>query len=423
MRESLLGVIGLWCVAACSAGGGGESLGTTSPDDGAGGLIGGGGGNGGTTVNPGGSTGATSSGAGSAIGSGVRPGDPGTGPDGSCNSVVSKAEKTLGGKADIIFVVDNSGSMSEEASAIQKNLNAFSQQIVASGIDVHVILIASAPSGASAGACIDPTGIACLFVPGLTVAETGICMDPPLGLQGACPKQDDTNQAGGYVHVRQPVDSHNALEMIEKSFSAYQGLLRADAAKTFVVVTDDDANKNPTADAFTSWVNGQPLFQGATWRFSGLYCATGAGNCANAGTVYAGLVKATSGITGDMAQFSNGQIDAQFKTVFDSLAKAIVKDAVPVPCQWKIPPPPEGATLDPNAVNLHYTSGAGVDTAILSVDDESKCSPDFPGWHYDNNTAPTTVIACPQVCTTIQADDSAEIQVLFGCARERGPVK
>jgi len=344
-----------------------------------------------------------------------------------CNAVVQQAEKQAG-RADIVFVLDNSGSMAQEVAAVQSNLNSFSQQIASSGIDVHVIVISAPPGGGMMGsACIDPTGITCIFVPTLTVGGlfngNGVCIDPPLGAQGACPQGDDSNTAAGFLHVKQPVDSHNALAMVQQTYSSWQQMLRPDAAKTFVVISDDESQVS--AGDFTNWVNQQALFMSGIWRFSGIFCTAASANCANVGTTYQTLVTQTQGVSGNLGDFSMGQteVNGQFKMVFDSLAKAVVKDARPVDCQWTIPPPPNGEHLDPNAVNVRYSMMGGMDNTIYGVDGADKCTDMYGGWYYDNPGAPAHVLACPQTCKVLQGDLSTKVEVLFGCARQMPPIR
>jgi hypothetical protein len=316
--------------------------------------------------------------------------------------------------------------MAQEVSAVQSNLNAFSSQIAASGIDVHVVVISAQPGGGpGGGGCVDPTGIACAFIPGLTVGSlingNGVCVDPPLGAQGACPQGDDSNPASGFLHVKQAVDSHNALAQVEQTYGMWQQMLRPDAAKTFVVITDDESQV--AAADFTTWVDGQALFMSGIWRFSGIFCTAGSTNCANVGTVYSSLVTQTGGVAGNLGELSDGQVDGQFKTVFDSLAKAVVMDARPVDCQWTIPPPPNGQTLDPQAVNVRYSTGGGQSTTIYGVDGADKCTDMYGGWYYDNVAAPAHVLACPGTCKALQGDLSTRVEVLFGCARQTAPIR
>jgi hypothetical protein len=115
-------------------------------------------------------------------------------------------------------------------------------------------------------------------------------------------------------------------------------------------------------------------------------------------------------------------VDAQFALVFDSLAQAIVRDAVPVDCEWEIPAPPMGETFDRNAVNVNFTPSGGKSQTIFAVDSEGECTQQFGGWYYDNASPPTRVIACPQSCAVMQSDDGARVEVLFGCARKRPPI-
>jgi hypothetical protein len=378
-------------------------------------------------------TGATGSGSPGAGGDAIIDlgGGPGPGPVGDgeeCAGVVNRAEKRAGGKADIIFALDNSGSMLGEALAVQSNLNTFSQLIVDSQIDAHVVMISSGPPTPPPG-CDPNDPFACLLagiigLVGTFVGPYGVCIEPPLGAPGACPDGDDSNPATGYLHVFEEVASRNALSKIQETYSRWQHMLRPDAAKTFVVITDDDNRAPPTIDEFTTWVDAQPVFASAIWRFSGVYCLTDGSNCARAGEDYNILVPQTGGVAGNMANFSDQTINQEFAAVFNSLADAIIADAVPVDCEWIIPPPPPGESLDPNKVNVLYTSGTGGTQTIFGVP-AAECPPasEFLGWYYDNPTHPQQVIACPETCAVLQGDDGAQIEVQFGCDREPPPIR
>src|SRR6186997_144581 len=73
-------------------------------------------------------------------GSGGRSGSGNLGDGAVCDGVTQEAINKIQ-PADIIFVVDNSGSMTAEAGFVQQNLNSFSRGITMTGIDVQVVLI------------------------------------------------------------------------------------------------------------------------------------------------------------------------------------------------------------------------------------------------------------------------------------------
>jgi hypothetical protein len=70
-------------------------------------------------------------------------------------------------------------------------------------------------------------------------------------------------------------------------------------------------------------------------------------------------------------------------------------------------------------VNVEFTPTSGVKETIFRVDSKDACQDPAGGWYYDNGDAPTTVLACPQSCTKIQADNNAKIAIAFGCASKR----
>ncbi len=84
-------------------------------------------------------------------------------------------------------------------------------------------------------------------------------------------------------------------------------------------------------------------------------------------------------------------------------------------CEFSLPPPPEGMALVPDQVNFTYKAGDADEPVVLPhADDLADCG-DQPGWYYDNNFDPTKIIVCPASCATIQNDALAEVGVAFGC--------
>lgn len=287
--------------------------------------------------------------------------------------------------ADIIFAVDSSGSMDEEIEFVQENLNRFSQQIVMSGVDARVIMLAEHGS---------------------------VCIGAPLG-SGSCP--DDSNPPR-YIRVDQEVDSNDALNVYVDSFPDYRAHLRPGTRKVFVVITDDDATDDPinSAAAFRNAVERLDAALFADWAYSGIFCFSDCDDAAAIGEVHAELVKATGGVSGDLCL-------QDFAPVFDQLARAIITGAE-LACEWAIPAPPAGETLDLSSVNVRYVDSAGVEAKLGKVNGAADCPRFQNGWYYDDPQNPTKILACPQTCTSMRESGVSKVDVLFGCKSEPPPL-
>lgn len=91
--------------------------------------------------------------------------------------------------------------------------------------------------------------------------------------------------------------------------------------------------------------------------------------------------------------------------------KAIQASAVGCTLQM---PKLDAGTIDPGQVKVEYsTQGTMPAQELTRVTGAAACV--SSGFYYDDNTNPTTVNLCPQICSTVQADPSAKINVLFGC--------
>jgi hypothetical protein len=373
--------------AACSASSGG--------DDPPGG--GGGGGGGGQAGSGGATTGGTSSGGGNS-GSGGFVIDSGSGGDGSggfagdaCATTSGKAAEPTVLPADIIWAVDQSGSMNQETAYVQSKINDFAKAIGATNIDYRVVMIAATSGG------------------------NAICVPAPLS-GGSC------GNGPRFRLVDQKVDSNDALNQIINQYPKYSDFLRPNATKHFVVVTDDNATDGPnkSAAAFTASLGGlQPAGMFSKWVFHSVYafgsvpvfgCIGAFGTGAAFGAVYDALVKQTGGAQGEICL-------GDWTAVFNAINKAVVVSSK-VACEYDVPAPDPGQTLDPNKVNVDYLpNGQQPSNPIFRVNDLAGCSSgaNQGGWYFDNNASPKKIHLCPQTCAAVQSDPNAVIDVRFGC--------
>ncbi len=293
---------------------------------------------------------------------------------------------------DIIWIVDQSGSMNYEINQIRTNINTnFASIIAASGLDYRVIMIATR-SGTNQ-----------------------VCVNPPLGgvTCGAANLplffQQDTS-----------IDSSNSLQRFQNTFASWSPHLRTDSMKVIIEVTDDQSSV--TSTVFDNWLltgGGMGYFGTATERRYMFHSIVGVLNqhpstdpietarcntAVNAGTRYQELSILTGGL-----RFPVCALD--YSPVFQQIASSIVSS---VACELGMPQTDAGI-VDPSRIELEYTPGMGGSPIVFpQVTDEPSCA-GADGFYYDNPGSPTKLHLCPTTCTTVQADPGASVQVLLGC--------
>jgi hypothetical protein len=86
-----------------------------------------------------------------------------------------------------------------------------------------------------------------------------------------------------------------------------------------------------------------------------------------------------------------------------------------LPCEFDIPPPPNGKELDPGRVNVDYTkSGEATPQTIPNVDNLADCGTE-PGWYYGPGDPPSQIVLCPASCEAAQSNAGAILEVSYGC--------
>jgi hypothetical protein len=407
-------------------------------------VVGGAGGQGATSgTNNGGNAG---NGGGGGEGNGFIPSsgaganDGGLDPDSAC-AAQSQAATLQKKPVDIIIIIDNSGSMSQEIVGVQANINQnFAQIIEQSGIDYRVILIATHGSAnGSQSICIEAP---------LSGIPAGGCASPPA---------QPVNNPGKFYHYSREIGSHNSLCLALDTFNTpdanmfaptgWQEWLRPDSFKTFIELTDDGVgscsssangvsiddndNINDGNAAANEWDAALLALSPANfgtaaernYRFYSIVamafnnpatkpyepadpiltatCPTAAGP----GTGYQALSIMTGGLRFPLCDTTS------YDVVFQAIAQGVIAGSK-VACDFAIPDPPMGQTVDLNTVEVQYTpGGVGMPGKLKKVADAAACAPD--SFYLD--TVNKRVYLCPDTCTVVQKDDAAKIDVLFAC--------
>jgi len=351
-------------------------------------------------------------------------------PDSACATATEEAKTTIL-PVDIIWMVDNSGSMAPAVAEVTKGLNDFAAAIGSKSLDYHVVMI-------SIRSKTSP-----ITVSGST--RYPVCIPPPLAGDTDCGNGPRFFQSNVDIKSVQPLEQFlgtlaqtSGYKLGElRGGEPWDAFLRPAASKTIVVVTDDNSRLSATDfETFVGGVNpGSPtltlppgildkswkgLFDG--YIFHGLYgwssttdpsvrCKYPDGTFpAASGDVYTTLVAKTGGVR---AKICDGA--TAWKPFFDAVATAVIKGSK-LSCELAIPVPSKG-TVDPSLVNVVITTATGK-KVIPKVADAGACGTGN-GWYFDNDTAPTKVILCPAACkdaeAAVGAGKAGKIEVLFGC--------
>ena len=295
-------------------------------------------------------------------------------PNAACEGGFLRQEVGVAtGQVDVVWGVDTSGSMLEESQAVRENINAFSEQIVAAKIDMHVVMLATYP------VC---------FANQPTVCTPGVCVGAPLG-SGQCP--GDSKPPNFFHHPEAEVSSNDGAVVFVNRFPDYRHMLRPNSIKYLVIVTDDDSTGRPTGPAgayadnpdrfIADYTALDPMMRSASgapaWKMSGMYAHTVCVNAAAVGRFWKSVIDKTGGVHGDICRCPAGEqatCAQAFKVLFESLAATIVTAAKPLECEYAIPPEPEGQTFDWTKVDLELRSNGTTET-IGWVSDASGAIP------------------------------------------------
>ena len=352
-------------------------------------------------------------------------------PDSACATQSSSATLTKK-PVDIIVLIDNSGSMTEEIVGVQKNINTnFATILEGSGLDYRVILVAR-HGKASVGQSI------CIEAP-LSGIPAGGCGAPPV---------KPVNNPSKFYHYSVEIGSLDSWCKIMSTFTApdehmlapngWSEWLRPEAYKVFIEITDDHASCGPYLDKNTvlGGTEAAAKFDVDLLALSPVHFADGAarnyrfysivamaynnpptdpyeptdpvlvGKCptaSNSGTGYQALSVLTDSLRFPLCDTTS------YDVVFQAIAQGVIKGAK-ISCDFPIPEAPGGEKIDLASVVVQYTAGGvGNATNFVQVADAAACKPN--GFYLSTDT----IHLCTDTCAVVQGDEKAAINILFAC--------
>jgi hypothetical protein len=93
-----------------------------------------------------------------------------------------------------------------------------------------------------------------------------------------------------------------------------------------------------------------------------------------------------------------------------------IRGGAPLQCEFRVPEPDAGQSLDLGMVNVRYVDPEDEEYDIYYADGVADCDPAVGGWYYDDPISPTRLVLCPATCERITAEVHGVLGVAYGCA-------
>jgi hypothetical protein len=184
---------------------------------------------------------------------------------------------------------------------------------------------------------------------------------------------------------------------------------------------------DPAAEATLTPIAADALALSVTTFTVGMAGVTEEGFALLDAIAVAGGTDCTPGAAGDEACDVSATGAAGFLDALNTIRNTIVvtetmtetvTETVALPCQWQVPLPPDGETLDPDMVNVVLSVDGAAAEPLGRVPSAADCSAVQAGWYYDNPELPTSILVCPQTCEVVTATANLTVEVQLGCETE-----
>jgi hypothetical protein len=273
-------------------------------------------------------------------------------------------------------------------------------------------------------------------------ASTSICIEAPLSGLAACPAEDPVFSER-FFHYNEKIESADVLDSILEDYSlaspdelapnGYGPWLRPGVKKALIIVTDDDETTDPAApltpDAFLMALTALSPENFGTPQdgTTAVHSIVGVGEKANPTDVYRPDEPVVSEIcTGNGAIVENAGPTYQalsvmtggfrfplcqpigYEAIFRAIADSLVVDRDA--CDFRVPEPPSGETLDLDAALVTFSPGNSEPPVTLEqVSSSGECVAN--AFYVENQR----VFLCPEACIALRSSADGSVDIEFPC--------
>jgi hypothetical protein len=108
---------------------------------------------------------------------------------------------------------------------------------------------------------------------------------------------------------------------------------------------------------------------------------------------------------------TNSNVNQQFLMAMNQIRHAALG------CSYSVPTSSNGQPVDYGQVNIVYQPGNGGPPVTLPyVMSKANCPATGNGWYYDNPTTPTQILLCDSSCSSIEVDETGQVDITLGCS-------
>lgn len=263
-------------------------------------------------------------------------------------------------QADVLFVVDNSGSMSEEQALLGQNIGSFVQFAQQQAIDYQIAVTTTDVDTIFGGEGGRMVGNPIFLTPATANANT-VFANRVNGL-GTGGSADEQGLEAAYLALSDPlINTDNA------------GFLRTDAALAVVIVSDEEDSSPQTTNFYENFFRNIKGFQNsALFSLSAVVgttnpsCSSGSGNAAY-GSRYIAVAQATGGVVESICNANWGQTLANIGLNSFGLRRSFQLSSQPVPVTISVQVDGVPTPATTPAAQVNWTYDAATNTIIFAT--------------------------------------------------------